>query len=517
MQSLCEMPTEYMGVFCVERTPVDSWLARNALLLKSFEFWPGRAAEEDGDETDIDETIGDELIAEGFAKAAAAAADVAADAYAAAADSNSDEPPGAAAPLPLQRLVCGAPSASNLLGSLAGITPHLTSLCLCAADIRRVTFDDFLGCLDALGALTSLQELTLAHGAPPGSEYVPACYNVHLHSLPHLTQLTVLDLAPVRRGWPDAPNPWQEAAGLHMRALPSFPEPDQQVDKLPPSLVDLAVAFDVDSGPIDLRHMTAVTQLYVGGLRQGDFLPPGVKHLQLHDSRSLQPVLEGCSQHLRELRLDFETIVCELPAGFHQQLSQLNALHIRMHLDGSLPGDPVGNPVGSSWLKGWVQGCGQLQDLPCLHSLVLHWQSKYGLRLTSPAVAAFASCTQLTRLSLWQNMLGDGDAVLELAPRLARMHTLQQLHLGGLGGADVAAWRQVCAAVAKLPALREVELERCRVSKAARKLAAATQLTRLVLEDCGVDAATKAALAAGLESLPQQSTRSCTGRALVLI
>jgi hypothetical protein len=70
--------------------------------------------------------------------------------------------------------------------------------------------------------------------------------------------------------------------------------------------------------------------------------------------------------------------------------------------------------------------------------------------------------------------------------------------------------------VAKLPVLREVELENCYVSKAARKLAAATQLTRLVLVDCGVDAATKAALAADL-ALPQQSSRSCTGRALVVI
>jgi hypothetical protein len=100
------------------------------------------------------------------------------------------------------------------------------------------------------------------------------------------------------------------------------------------------------------------------------------------------------------------------------------------------------------------------------------------------------------------------------------MHNLQQLHLSGLGRAEFStlpvAWLQLCAAVAKLPAMREVELEKCCVSSAARKLAAATQLTRLVLVDCGMNAAAKASLAAGLD-LPQQSSRSCTGRALVVI
>lgn len=478
------------------------------MLLESFEFWPGGAPDEDGDGS-----ADDRLVSEGFAAAAAAAvADAAAGLIqrnaakgaqkAQQPDSNHAEPPSAAATaeLPLQRLVCGAPSASRMLRRLAGITPHLTSLCLSAANSWRVSFSDHMGCYGALAALTSLRELTRAYAAPPGGEYVsnsPACYNLHLQSLQHLTQLTGLDLAPGRHGWPDAPNPWQEAGGLHTCAMPVFPVQDQQV-KLPPSVVHLAVALGGSSHFIDLWHMTAVTQLYFDGLRGAEHLPPCVKHLQLHDSRSLQPMLEGCSQHLRELRLDCELFVCELPAAFHQHLSQLNTLHIRVQQ------------------KGWVHGCGRLADLPSLHALVVHWQSAVSRPLPALAVAASASCTQLTRLSLWQNLVGDGSVVLELAPRLPRMKMLQQLHLGGLGGADLVVWGQVCAAVAKLPAMREVELERCFVSSAERRLAAATQLTRLVLDDGGVDAATNAVLAARL-NLPQQSSRSCAGRALVVV
>lgn len=163
----------------------------------------------------------------------------------------------------------------------------------------------------------------------------------------------------------------------------------------------------------------------------------------------MQPVLEGCSQHLSELRLDCGVYVCKLPAAFHQQLSKLHTVRIRL---------PVKGYDREPCMEGLVPGCGQLAQLPSLQSLVVYWEPSLSYSpLPAPALTAFGSCTQLTRLSLthgltrWLNMLGDGSAVLELAPRLARMHTLQQLHLGGLGGADHfnvrAAWRQLCAAV----------------------------------------------------------------------
>lgn len=95
------------NVWAREPTPLQRWLKRNFMLLRSFAFWPHAA----------DAFADDEPISESLAAQAAAAAQ-----HGAAAGE------GPVAALPLQHLLCGVPSRRRVLLGLAALAPHLTSL-----------------------------------------------------------------------------------------------------------------------------------------------------------------------------------------------------------------------------------------------------------------------------------------------------------------------------------------------------------------------------------------------------
>lgn len=123
------------------------------------------------------------------------------------------------------------------------------------------------------------------------------------------------------------------------------------------------------------------------------------------------------------------------------------------------------------------------------------------------------SFSKLSRLVLSQlSSRFEVGGVRALATQLPGLSALHELHLrvsGNPGPADdllyaeavEADWEVLLAAVAKVPSLRLVEFCSCELGAAAGQLVAATQLTRLSLEDCHVDGETRAALCAGLKQL----------------
>lgn len=218
-------------------------------------------------------------------------------------------------PLPLQRLVCGVPSRGRILRSLAGITPYLTSLELCTAKgWRPVT-----SCCAALAALTSLRVLTIrcleevmpAHDMLVFNELAPA--------VQRLTRLTALDLAPGRRDVSYYVYTRSIVAGRTLRTQQLH---GGHLQRLPASLVYLAVCLDAVPGTdlpqcANIRHLSAVTELYFEHLQAGCVLPPCLEKLTLHNSISLLPLVDDAPKHLRYLSLWKTTLWTALASLLH--------------------------------------------------------------------------------------------------------------------------------------------------------------------------------------------------------
>lgn len=186
---------------------------------------------------------------------------------------------------------------------------------------------------DALAALTGLKDLTLGFYPPENGKQEP---DEHLlegiaPALQRLTRLTASDLAPARES--------------RLRS-PCVQDSDLQV--LPVTLAKLAVVMSEEAKPATLGHLTAMTELYVEYVAEGDVLPPSLEVLTLHHSHSSSLLVNGGLVHLRVLSLDCAGSVSEVaPAGL-PVLSGLESLEIRMQ---------EGGDVASGWFE-------QLPKLP---------------------------------------------------------------------------------------------------------------------------------------------------------
>lgn len=483
-----------------------SWLAANANLLHSLAL--------------LDPSTPEQPVAQGIhAAAAAAGRSDCSGSSASASDTCSD----LACLLPLRSLTCHIPISGAILHSM--LSAQLTSLWLRLALPpdnywrERPYIAPLL--VESLAGLTSLQEMTLVVHAPSSKMIdsgVPrtcdgAVSHEVLPAVQQLTRLTRLNLMPD-----------MDANCSDRQSLCSLCLPDTHGHLLPGSLVRLDVPVsrswpyvrDVHRAhALDLGHLTAITALKLLYPMGEDVLPPNTERLSLHECTDTRPLLGGKLPSLRQLLIDNSAREDDPIQPYHlrrlQQLSQLQELQLRLWFyDDDL------FPVISS-----------LAALP-----LTEFEACYYGEIPVEFLSSIGCFSKLTRLSLtqrWNDCYeSEGPdthwgpaAVGALASQLPQLSALQELQLHTLpAGTDAyhllanrateADWEGLLQAMARLPSLWHAEMSLCGVGTAALKLAGATQLTRLVLRNCGLkrDCATKMALRSGLKHLmPDALTR----------
>lgn len=224
-------------------------------------------------------------------------------------------PAQAAAGLPLQNLRCDVPCTAALVSMLAAVAPQLTYLSLHVAG-EAVGNDTALQ--HALAALTGLQDLTLGVYSPL-KEPKEDLFDGIAPALQHLTRLTALNLAPGR----------QHVGGpLHLPCVQ-----DRHLQLLPVSLATLELIEAEPALPVNMSHLTAVTDLWIEHVAEGDVLPPNLKELSLSGSHSLMPLFKNGPVCLRLLSLNcIGSVSLGVPAGL-SVLSGLESLQVTMQYD----------------------------------------------------------------------------------------------------------------------------------------------------------------------------------------
>jgi hypothetical protein len=272
------------------------------------------------------------------------------------------------------------------------------------------------------------------------------------------------------------------------------PSPDTSMQPVALQTVDYARLFPLglrslrmvrpclDSEPLLLDHLTAVTELHLGDLWAEDVLPPAVQILHLNDCRSIQPVAAGVG--LQELHVAADDCCFALSGADLKQLTRLKALSLCLF-----------NCQHRS-LLGLVA---HLSVLP-LRQLDLHinWSCP---QFPSALLGVLGSCRQLTSLSLSQPQPYTAPEIQQLSAQLQQLRLLQHLRIAA--GSSGAAAQQLeprsaelfTQAVVKLPVVKEVSIVGVLLGAAAANLAgAAVQLTRLELYECKLPSSARFAL-----------------------
>lgn len=372
------------------------------------------------------------------------------------------------------------PLLTSLANTCAGTLTSLQVKFLHAYEegYEEISGADMAACTRAMAAFVHLRELGLSFTLDD-HEHDQKLINGVMSAVQHITQLTVLHVD-------------QAVSAAHAR---SVPKSHVQLE-LSGGIVSAWDADDPGSSyePANLRHLTGLISLTYRYLQANDVLPAAVRVVHLMEPCSTLPLVQGCGQNLRKLRMrSGDCGIIEPPVAELRRLQQLPQLQV---LRFSYIARDLSTVDG-------LPACLPALPLQHLHIAGYGFESPVG-KISMGFLSKLGSFSCLARLELLQEVVWAPATIEVLSGQLQKLPVLSVLTLKGCDyntKVDVERSQPLLQAVVGLSSLTSLSISYWPLAAAASQLAAAMQLTKLEHNACLIGSAIEAELAAGLSHL----------------